>query len=353
MQKHCITSFLLFLCLPLGLFAQRPINRIIIWDVTQSMIGVTLPNHPPEYGYRAEHDIFDIVKKGIADVVAQASEDNSGDIRIIQFRNIVLTNEVFPNSDEGRSHAKKYIEEYQLYKDKRSSGNTNICGAWEQAMQFLDPTKQNIVYLFTDGEQNIPNGSFGVQCLPHLIQTYCALTQSSDVFTFFITLDMENNALASMLKDACPKKLAPISVTQLKKNGIPPLINLRPMFDTLMLNIQEPQPMCTQRFEIIGPKLPEDFNIHANLRLLSHNLPLDIKFVIKKAEGMKCDIDFTLEDVSGTALKALREQLNENIVGELIVENATRSNSFITISPSSFPIILFNKKPQTLNFIVK
>lgn len=333
--------------------AQREMNRIVIWDVTESMIGVTRLNDPPDYGYNPEHDIFGAVKKGIIDVINKAAADNSGTIRILQFRERVLDNQLFKNTPQGRAQAVKFVSDYKLYRGPRSAGNTNICGAWEQSMQYLNPEERNVIYLFTDGGQNVPNGPYGVECLSHLINTYCALTQNSDAFTFFVTLDVKNNPLAVELENACPKRLAYVSLNQLKKTGIPPLVNMRAMFDTLYFNIQDNQPSSTERYEVIGSALPSDFAVHAALHLFSGSYPLDVSEKVEPVNGRKCDIDFALEDVSNRGFADLRNELNGKLYGELRVDNATSSNSYILISPATIPVVIFDKKPETLNFRVK
>lgn len=207
-----------FICLlfTYGSFAQRPINRIIVWDVTASMVGVTNTT-PPDFGYTPDNDIDATVREGINKIINETNYDG-GSFRIIPFHTQIVANRQFNNDSKGRSEAKDYINNYRI--ERKPTTSTNICGAWDIAMNYIDSTRKNFIYLFTDGRQNVSYGPTGINCLSDIVRKYCALTNTSEAYTFFVSLNITDNTFSSTLKYACPKNLMYVQVDSVKKYGI-------------------------------------------------------------------------------------------------------------------------------------
>lgn len=206
-----------------GSFAQKPINRIIVWDVTASMVGVTNTT-PPDFGYDHNTDIDSIVRVGIIKIIKNTIIDN-GTFRIIPFSTVTIADNQYKNDTKGRTDLIKYINNYKI--EKKPTSSTNICGAWDIAMNYIDQTKQNIIYLFTDGKQNVSYGPDGINCLTRIVRKYCELTNGSETYTFFVSLNISDNSFSSILKDACSENLKYLDVDSVGGKGIPPLVKIR------------------------------------------------------------------------------------------------------------------------------
>jgi len=329
-------------------YAQSPKSRIIIWDVTASMVGST-NSVPPNYGYNANSDIDKDVRTGIIKIISDSPDDN-GEFRVIPFGTDILDfTKIFKNNQTGKADAINYINNYVI--DKRPVGYTNICGAWDKAMNFIDPDKQNIIYLFTDGSQNVPFGPDGKNCLPSIVQKYCNLTRDSETFTFFVSLNVSDKSFSSILNNACSKNLKYLPLDDVKKNGVILPISLVAKFNPIIINLQDKLPSITERFLVVGGATPADLKIRAELEI-DQQYPLDIKNSVKSNKEGKLDVEFTLEDISGNTIEKLKNISNLNIEGTIKLSGAN-SNNTVSFEPSEIKLKIINKKPEQLNFIIK
>ena len=327
-------------------FAQKAKSRIIIWDVTASMVGST-NSVPPNFGYIANSDIDKDVRIGIIKIINDSPDDN-GEFRIIPFGTDILDfTKIFKNNKAGKSDAINYINSYVI--DKRPVGYTNICGAWDKAMNFINPDKQNIIYLFTDGSQNVTFGPDGKNCLPSIVQKYCNLTKDSETFTFFVSLNVSDKSFSSILNNACSKNLKYLPLDDVKQNGVVLPISLIAKFNPITINLQDKLPSSIERFLEIGGVVSAGLKINAVLEI-DPQFPLDIKNSIKSDKEGKLDVEFTLEDISGNTIGKLKNTSNLNIEGIL---KLTSLNSTISFEPSEIKLRIINRKPEQLNFNIK
>jgi len=162
--------------------AQPKKNIIILWDVTASMVGTT-----PK-GYNANKNIDQKVRSSMTKLIEGFANDNSS-IRIMPFKSEILDfSKVYSCNANGKSRAKSFVAGYSI--DPEITGGTNICSAWETAHKYLNKSCMNYIYLFTDGEQNIPYGdNHNKNCMPNLIEKYCNGTS----FTYYISIDAKTN----------------------------------------------------------------------------------------------------------------------------------------------------------------
>lgn len=334
---------LLFPELSLG---QKTINRLIIWDVTNSMVGTT-NSTPPDYGYKLASDIDKNVRDGIIKIINDAKDDG-GAFRILPFTTTILdTDKNFVNNSSGRAAAVNYILNYVI--GKKPSGYTNICGAWDGAMSFVDPTRQNIIYLFTDGNQNVPYGNSGINCLTEVVSRYCKVTLNSDIYTFFISLNIQDNSFSQILNNACSKHLKYLSLDDVKGKGIKLPVSLFAMTEPLIFNLQDRTVSVIERFNCIGGDIPNDFSMDAQLDV-GQQYSLDIRCLVKSNKDNKLDVEFSLEDFSGNKFQTLINDPHLNIQG-ILKPNSKSDN--ISFASSEIKMKIINKKPEQLNFVIK
>jgi hypothetical protein len=346
-KKIVSISALYLLSVPLSFSQSKPKNRIIIWDVTASMLGST-NGIPPYFGYNLNSDIDGDVRAGMIKIIND-SPDEAGEFRIIPFgTDIIESNKIFQNNKKGRTDAINYIKSYFI--EKKPKGYTNICGAWDKSMNFIDPNKENIIYLFTDGSQNVNYGKEGKNCLSSIVEKYCNLTRDSETFTFFVSLNVSDVTFSAILNNACSKNLKYLPLADVKKNGVVLPISLMAKFNPVNINIQDSLPAFTERFNLVGGTIPKDFKIRAELQI-DPQFPLDIKCKVKSNSAGKLDVEFSLDDISGKTIQKMKTINNLNI--ECKLKLTSGQNGSVSFEPSELTLKIINKKPQQLNFYIK
>ena len=344
-QKNNIKAIIIFMGLiflfSTKLIAQKAVNRLILWDVTASMVGST-NNTPPNYGYNANSDIDKQVREGLIKIITDTKDDD-GVFNIYPFGSDVLEYKSFLNTSNGRQEAINYITNYKI--DKQPKGYTNICGAWDKAMIHIDPKLRNVIYLFTDGSQNIAYGPDGINCLSSTVNKYCSLTKGTDTYTFYVSLNVADKTFQGILANAC-KNITVVTADDVKNKGIPLPLKLVAKFQPLSFNVQD-NSSSAERFTADGGTMPTDLKkINADLEINTQD-KLGIKATITSNKDGNLDVNFTLEDISGKAIATLKTIQNLNIVGKIKV--SVEGSTEVT----EIPINIINKKSPQLNFIIK
>ena len=337
-KKVCsfITIFLLLLLS--NSFSQKAKNRIIIWDVTASMTGST-NGTAPGYGYNSNTDIDKVVRDGIIKIISQFPEDK-GQFRILPFRDNILDNKQFANDKQGKDAATNYINNYVI--GKKPVGYTNICGAWDQSMQFLDMGKDNIIYLFTDGNQNIDYGPNGKNCLPGVVDKYCKLSKGGETYTYFVSLNINNKINTD---PSCPIKFIDVKDPIHDFPDPAKSIALTPQNSPLIINLQD-KPSQIERFKVKGDgEVPKNLNVNSDIKI-DPAYPLGIKSKIIAFHGNNVDIEFSLDDFTSSTIQRLKSISNLNLSASI---NLKASDNKITFEPAELPVLIKYKKPQRLN----
>ena len=324
------------------IIAQKSVNRLILWDVTASMVGST-NNTPPNYGYNANSDIAKQVRDALIKIISD-SKDDDGVFNIYPFGSDILEYMNFPNTSNGRNNAINYITNYKI--DKQPKGYTNICGAWDKAMMHIDSKLRNVIYLFTDGSQNVAYGKDGINCLSSTVNKYCSLTNGTDTYTFYVSLNVADKTFQGILKDAC-KNITVVTADDVKGIGIKIPQKLVAKFQPLSFNVQDNN-STVERFTVDGGEMPADLkNINADIEIINSQEKIGIKANITSNKNGNLDVNFALEDISGNAIATLKAIKNLNIVGKIKV--GINGSTEIT----EIPINIINKKSPQLNFIIK
>jgi hypothetical protein len=344
-QKNNIKAIIIFMAFIFSfstkIIAQKAVNRLILWDVTASMVGST-NNTPPNYGYNANSDIDKQVREGLIKIITDTKDDD-GVFNIYPFGSDILEYKSFLNTSNGRKEAINYITNYKI--DKQPKGYTNICGAWDKAMIHIDPKLRNVIYLFTDGSQNIAYGPDGINCLSSTVNKYCSLTKGTDTYTFYVSLNVADKTFQGILSNAC-KNITVVTADDVKNKGINLPLKLVAKFQPLSFNVQD-NSSSAERFTVDGGTMPTDLKkINADLEINTQD-KLGIKATITSNKEGNLDVNFTLEDISGKAIATLKTIQNLNIVGKIKV--SVEGSTEVT----EIPINIINKKSPQLNFIIK
>ena len=344
-QKNNIKAIIIFMAFIFSfstkIIAQKAVNRLILWDVTASMVGST-NSTPPNYGYNANSDIDKQVREGLIKIITDTKDDDGG-FNIYPFGSDILEYKSFLNTSNGRKEATNYITNYKI--DKQPKGYTNICGAWDKAMIHIDPKLRNVIYLFTDGSQNIAYGPDGINCLSSTVNKYCSLTKGTDTYTFYVSLNVADKTFQGILANAC-KNITVVTADDVKNKGINLPLKLVAKFQPLSFNVQD-NSSSAERFTADGGTMPTDLKkINADLEINTQD-KLGIKATITSNKDGNLDVNFTLEDISGKAIATLKTIQNLNIVGKIKV--SIEGSTEVT----EIPINIINKKSPQLNFIIK
>jgi hypothetical protein len=324
-----ISIFLLFSVIPAAGQSIREYNRIILWDVTASMVGST-PN-----GYNKATDIDKNVRQGLKNLINGFEDDNST-FRILPFTtDIIDFNKVFTANAAGKSKALSYIESYVI--SSQIKGYTNICAAWDKANSYIDKGKSNFIYLYTDGEQNIDYGQGGRNCLQGLVNKYCELTKGSS-FTYFVSINANN-------KVVFPAECG--TVLDVKGNipiETPKILNLTPLSNSIYFNLQDGLTQVIRLRENGNRKVGNSFKPLGIITFLNPSYSLDVEVKLKKEnDNNTADFELKLIDFSNTTINRMKQVNNLNESATLILESNDKE---IRFEPAILPVIFKYEKPK-------
>lgn len=315
-------------------YAQKKaqeLNRIILWDVTASMVGST-PN-----GYNKATDIDKNVRQGLKNLINGFEDDNST-FRILPFTtDIIDFKKVFTANTSGKSSALSYIDSYVISPEIK--GYTNICAAWEKANSFIDKGKSNFIYLYTDGEQNIDYGPEARKCLQALVNKYCELTKGSS-FTYFVSINANN-------KVVFPAECG--TVLDVKGNTVietPKILNLTPLSNSLYFNLQDGLVQVIRLRENGNRKVGNGFKPLGKITFSNSSYSLDVELTLKNEnENNTADFELKLIDFSNTTINRMKQVVNLNESATLTLESTDRE---IRFEPAQIPVVFKYEKPKPI-----
>lgn len=313
-------------------------NHIFIWDVTLSMKG-----------YNNSPNIYDEVVEVMVRTLTNIEADGSS-IYIIPFQDKLLQTNVQIANEAGKQAAIDFVNNF----NNEEITYTNICVAWEKAIQLIDNRNKNFLYLFTDGEQSDltkQNPAYDKNCLNKIIDQYCALINNTqNAYTFYISLNTNlPAALKQKFKTRCPEYLRLIE-------GVPPtgITGIQPTSNVQVINLLEGDISFTQYFDING-NLPEQFRFDAIVDANNITLPSDIKLKFSDATNrsiINSKTDFTL-NLKSNQVERLKKILPEESTVTVIyakqnLQQLGIENEIIEFTPDRVMLKIRNKKEKTL-----
>jgi len=313
-------------------------NHIFIWDVTLSMKG-----------YNNSPNIYDEVVEVMVRTLTNIEADGSS-IYIIPFQDKLLQTNVQIANEAGKQAAIDFVNNF----NNEEITYTNICVAWEKAIQLIDNRNKNFLYLFTDGEQSDltkQNPAYDKNCLNKIIDQYCALINNTqNAYTFYISLNTNlPAALKQKFKTRCPEYLRLIE-------GVPPtgITGIQPTSNVQVINLLEGDISFTQYFDING-NLPEQFRFDAIVDANNITLPSDIKLKFSDATNrsiINSKTDFTL-NLKSNQVERLKKIIPEESTVTVIyakqnLQQLGIENEIIEFTPDRVMLKIRNKKEKTL-----
>lgn len=163
-----LSAFLLMMLLALNVVAQNRLrNKIYILDCTKSMEG-----------YNGSPDIWQQTKDYLReDIEEEANSNPDTRITIVPFQGSTLhTINIDPKNISWNQH------ESVLNSYMSNITGTNICDAWLEAEKLIDPTRENYIFLLTDGNDNIN----GPNRLASILKAFCE--KNKNTLGFYIEL---------------------------------------------------------------------------------------------------------------------------------------------------------------------
>lgn len=163
-MKHLKTIILLLsLVLSMSVMAQRQRNYVYIFDCTWSMKD---PNR-----------IWEEAKQFMKDDIEQL--DDNANVTIVLFHQKTAD----PIRFKAKDFAWKNVET-QCENMINASQRTGICNAWDLGLKYIDKDRNNYLYLFTDGTENVDNRRSDAVC--ERIRKWCL--QAPNNYAFFVAL---------------------------------------------------------------------------------------------------------------------------------------------------------------------
>lgn len=159
---------LILICLFMGtstIYAQRQRNYVYIFDCTKSMDE---PNN-----------IWQPAKEFLKNDLKQL--DNNANVTVVLFHQDAAAPISFKAKDLNWNDLENKCD--QLIKQSKYTG---ICKAWDKGLQFIDSTRNNYFYLFTDGKENVIKPK-GTDAVCQRISQWCEKTSNND-YAFFVAL---------------------------------------------------------------------------------------------------------------------------------------------------------------------
>lgn len=344
MFKKAILLGIIFVGLQYAVKGQiaKKSNHIFIWDVTLSMKGYN--NSPDIY-----NEVVDVMVRTLANIEADGSS-----IYIIPFQDKLLQTNVQIANEAGKQAAIDFVKNF----NNEEVTYTNICVAWEKAIQLIDNRNKNFLYLFTDGEQSDlskQNPAYDKNCLNKIIDQYCALINNTqNAYTFYISLNTNlPAALKQKFKTRCPEYLRLIE-------GVPPtgITGIQPTSNVQVINLLEGDISFTQYFDING-NLPAQFRFDAIIDANNITLPSDIKLNFSNAtsrsiENGKTDFMLNLQSNQVERLKNIlpEESTVSVIYAKQNLQQLGIENEIIEFTPDRVMLKIRNKKEKTLKITI-
>lgn len=138
MKRATIIFLALIFCLTANCAKLR--NSIYIFDCTRSMMGDAAKNIP---------DIWESTKSDLKARIGREPDDAR--IVIIPFQSTPHPAIIFERKDFDWDKVNSRLENYI-----KSLTNTNICDSWTAGEEYIDLTRNNYIYLMTDGVDTDP-----------------------------------------------------------------------------------------------------------------------------------------------------------------------------------------------------
>ncbi|MBN1184150.1 MAG: VWA domain-containing protein [Bacteroidales bacterium] len=325
----CIVILLLLLFTSNSAFSQidKEVNRIFIWDVTQSMKG-----------YGGTEDIWDEVKDKMIESIKNIPT-NDGNIIIIPFQEQIIK-PIFNQrtSEAGKNNAIKFLNNF----NNKDVTNTNICRAWDEAFDFIDADRKNYIFIYTDGLQTSKSPGYEPECLSRLADKWCKMaSEYRDCYGVYIILKSSAGLPSNLENDIC--KSCPDHFTCSESaDSIITVINIAHLNPEVHLNLREDNLEKTLYFDYLHD-LPDDFKYNVSVGDNACGLRVENSTSLQIARNKESLIRFALP----SDINMEEEEINDRT--ELRFEITKQIPGYhIVFTPPIISIILKNRPERVI-----
>ena len=168
-----------------SLWAQRERNYIYILDCSRSMV--------------TEYHIWDPTLDYLEKDIARLSDQTM--VTIVPFQGTVYDKSVIHELKKEFDWAKFKKE---VYKYPETLTGTNICQAWDRALNYIDPNKDNYIYLLTDGKDNKNPSPDGTENVCKRIRQWCERAGNSQGYYVALSDEAIDDRIRSAVEQ-CPR----------------------------------------------------------------------------------------------------------------------------------------------------
>lgn len=192
MMKRLLSALLLVLAFSTIATAQKERNYIYIFDCTSSMLGVK-PNKLQDEHF-AQDNLYNKTKAWLKKDIENIPTKSTATITIVPFHQEPAKAITFIRKDFNWKSINEALDTWV-----KSSHSTGICNAWDKAMLYLDPDKDNYFFLLTDGAENVDPGR--CDAVEKRIRNWCGSTTRNS-YAYYVALSEEALATCPNLKTA-------------------------------------------------------------------------------------------------------------------------------------------------------
>lgn len=174
-----LALLLVILLFPLTLMAQRERNYIYILDCSRSMV--------------TDYHIWEPTLKYLEEDITRLSDNTM--VTIVPFQGTVY--------EKQQRHERKNQFDWRKFREEvepipmRDLTGTNICAAWDRALNYIDPNKDNYLYLLTDGKDN----KNGTPAVCQRINEWCNRVRNSHGYFVMLSTEAADESIKKAVND--------------------------------------------------------------------------------------------------------------------------------------------------------
>lgn len=279
-------------CASFVAMAQKERNNIYLFDCTGSMIT---------------NKLWEPAKQSLDETVKLDATIPGSHVTIIPFGDNPYPEYSFPSVQYG-SKSKKIFSDFEDH--IRNAKYTHISDVMEKGFQFMDPNKDNRIYLLTDGK---PNNGDNPENVAKVISNWCSNHKNTRFFYVALTKNAIDGTIRKALED-CPDAY----VVEIEGNVIPQFADISSDIYTNLEELSQPRS--------IEINLPGTYPLEVS----SADSLFDVK--VKNDQADKGRILVTLAPKPGVDIASLHQMLAGEEY-EFNVSIHSKDNRYYIVNP--------------------
>ncbi len=333
MKKTLLIVLLLALTLPVS--AQRARRYIYLWDVTQSMSGVTYPGVLKERHYDPKANIYADVKQFLIQDIERIEDDGNTEIFVLPFRERIDTTWKGKADKDGKSTIIDLIGNYPI----QGPTYTDIVGPINAVKNdIIKPDRDNILVLLTDGMQW--RGYGGKASLMSMIEGWDEYAGRNFAHCLYVMLgEGKEQDVIDAIKGTDQKK------GMEHMSFVTEQIVLQPE-PSIVFRVKDDvgKPVVIEMRKKNGGPVPDNIRI----RVVSEPNPyvsVDEECTVKD-DRISFGIDYSVESLRGIPMEKFSIPLRLELLNQEAIQS--KYNAIVTINPNDVTLELINKPEKRL-----